>query len=191
MAAEAQHATRSREQEAVAPRFPAPPGSLAALHEHLSGRDGDAIRRPAPVVSNVHSAMDDTLCAMERVRAVFRSATSDLMEDVVNAEGIEAAKRRGLEIWMILVAAEQMLDALESPFVLAARALPDSPEIESRVADGMTLESALKKLNWDDGDLLVVGSSRVAAPRRIFLGSTAARILAGVDVPVIVVPRDE
>ncbi len=28
------------------------------------------------------------------------------------------------------------------------------------------------------------------APRRIFLGSTAARILAVVDVPVIVVPRD-
>jgi nucleotide-binding universal stress UspA family protein len=53
----------------------------------------------------------------------------------------------------------------------------------------------LKKLNWDDGDLLVVASSRFAAPRRaaprrIFLGSTAARILAGVDVPVIVVPRD-
>ena len=55
----------------------------------------------------------------------------------------------------------------------------------------MTLESALKKLKWDDGDLLVVGSSRFAAPSRIFLGSTAARILAGVDVPVIVVPRDD
>ena len=53
----------------------------------------------------------------------------------------------------------------------------------------MTLESALKKLRWDDGSLLVVGSSRFAAPRRIFLGSTAARILAGVDVPVIVIPK--
>ena len=45
-----------------------------------------------------------------------------------------------------------------------------------------------EKLPWDDGDLLVVGSSRFAAPRRIFLGSTAARILAGVDVPVVVIP---
>ena len=81
--------------------------------------------------------------------------------------------------------------AAEENLVVAARALPDAPEIESLVADGMTLESALKKLNWDDGDLLVVGSSRFAAPRRIFLGSTAARILAGVDVPVIVVPRAE
>ena len=79
--------------------------------------------------------------------------------------------------------------AAEENLAVAARALPDAPEIESLVADGMTLESALKKLRWADGDLLVVGSSRFAAPRRIFLGSTAARILAGVDVPVIVVPK--
>ena len=74
---------------------------------------------------------------------------------------------------------------------VAARALPDSPEIESLVADGVTLESALKKLNWDDSDLLVVGSSRFAAPKRIFLGSTASRILAGIAAPVIVIPRGE
>jgi nucleotide-binding universal stress UspA family protein len=80
--------------------------------------------------------------------------------------------------------------AAEENLAVAARALPDAPEIESLVADGMTLESALKKLRWDDGALLVVGSSRFAAPRRIFLGSTAARILAGVDVPVVVVPRE-
>ena len=88
------------------------------------------------------------------------------------------------------VRAMQREAALEN-LALAARAVPESPDISSLVADGMTLESALKKLNWEDGDLLVVGSSRFAAPRRVFLGSTAARILAGVDVPVIVVPRAE
>ncbi len=81
--------------------------------------------------------------------------------------------------------------AAEENLVRAARALPDAPEIESLVADGLTLESALKKLNWNDTDVLVVGSSRFAAPRRIFLGSTAARILAGTDAPVIVVPRGD
>ncbi|RZT18793.1 nucleotide-binding universal stress UspA family protein [Mycobacterium sp. BK558] len=118
---------------------------------------------------------------------------------------ITLASAAGLGIRMLsLVSAENLAEAgsarevrqlqvaaAEENLAVAARALPDSPEIESLVADGMTLESALKKLNWDDGDLLVVGSSRFAAPRRIFLGSTAARILAGVDVPVIVVPRDE
>lgn len=83
------------------------------------------------------------------------------------------------------------VDAAEENLVRAARALPDAPEIESLVADGLTLESALKKLNWNDTDVLVVGSSRFAAPRRIFLGSTAARILAGTDAPVIVVPRGD
>jgi nucleotide-binding universal stress UspA family protein len=81
--------------------------------------------------------------------------------------------------------------AAEENLLRAARALPDAPEIESLVADGLTLESALKKLNWNDTDVLVVGSSRFAAPRRIFLGSTAARILAGTDAPVVVVPRDD
>ncbi|PRC43150.1 universal stress protein UspA [Mycobacterium sp. ITM-2017-0098] len=118
---------------------------------------------------------------------------------------ITLASAAGLGIRMLsLVSAENLAEAgsakevralqraaAEENLVLAARALPDAPEIESLVADGMTLESALKKLNWEDGDLLVVGSSRFAAPRRLFLGSTAARILAGVDVPVIVVPRDE
>lgn len=57
-------------------------------------------------------------------------------------------------------------------------------------ADGMTLESALKKLKWEPSDVLVVGSSRFAPPRRVFLGSTAARILTGTDAPVVVIPRE-
>ena len=104
------------------------------------------------------------------------------MLSLVSAENLaEAANAREVRAAQVTAAEENLL--------AAARAVPDSPDIESLVADGMTLESALKKLKWEDGDLLVVGSSRFAAPRRIFLGSTAARILAGVDVPVIVVPR--
>lgn len=106
------------------------------------------------------------------------------MLSLVSAENLaEAASAREVR--------QLQVDAAQENLGVAARALPDAPEIESLVADGLTLESALKKLNWDDGALLVVGSSRFAAPKRIFLGSTAARILAGVDVPVIVVPKDE
>ncbi|WNG88861.1 universal stress protein [Mycobacterium sp. ITM-2016-00317] len=117
---------------------------------------------------------------------------------------IGLAGEAGLRIRMLsLVSAENLAEAgsalevralqrtaAEKNLEVAARALPDSPEIASMVADGMTLESALKKLRWEDGDLLIVGSSRFAAPRRVFLGSTAARILAGVDVPVVVVPHE-
>ncbi|KMO77165.1 universal stress protein UspA [Mycolicibacterium chubuense] len=141
----------------------------------------------------------------ERFTAVTAAVPTKPGDDNPLPFAITLASAAGLGIRMLsLVSAENFAEAgsarevrqlqvaaAEENLAVAARALPDSPEIESLVADGMTLESALKKLNWDDGDLLVVGSSRFAAPRRIFLGSTAARILAGVDVPVIVVPRDE
>jgi nucleotide-binding universal stress UspA family protein len=81
--------------------------------------------------------------------------------------------------------------AAEENLAVAARRLPDAPEMDSLVADGPTLEAALKKLTWGESDVLVVGSSRVAAPKRVFLGSTAARILAGTDAPVIVIPRGD
>ncbi len=106
------------------------------------------------------------------------------MVSLVSAENLAQAES-AREVRQIQVT------AAEENLVRAARALPDAPEIESLVADGLTLESALKKLNWNDTDVLVVGSSRFAAPRRIFLGSTAARILAGTDAPVVVVPRDD
>jgi len=86
---------------------------------------------------------------------------------------------------------QSQIEAAEQNMLLAARAVPDAPDIKSLVADGATLESALKKLNWEDTDILVVGSSRLASPRRLFLGSTAARILAGTDAPVVVVPRGQ
>ena len=38
---------------------------------------------------------------------------------------------------------------------------------------------------------IMVGSSRLSAPKRLFLGSTAAKMLRVLDVPMIVVPRDQ
>jgi len=49
----------------------------------------------------------------------------------------------------------------------------------------------VNRLEWHDGDLIMVGSSRLSAPKRLFLGSTAAKMLRVLDVPMIVVPRDQ
>ena len=54
-----------------------------------------------------------------------------------------------------------------------------------------TVEDAVNKLGWHDGDVIMVGSSRLAQPRRLFLGSTAAKMLRVLQVPMIVVPKDE
>ncbi|ORB27815.1 universal stress protein [Mycolicibacterium parafortuitum] len=152
---------------ALAPRGYAedPDDKIEALTAAIPTRPGDD--NPLPFTIRLAA-----LAAL-RVRMLSLVSAENL------AEASSAREVRGLQ----RAAAEENL-------AVAARALPDAPEIESLVADGMTLESALKKLKWDDGDLLVVGSSRFAAPKRIFLGSTASRILAGVDVPVIVVPRE-
>ncbi len=69
--------------------------------------------------------------------------------------------------------------------------LPDDVPVSSRVATGLTVEEAVNKLGWKDGDMIMVGSSRLAQPRRLFLGSTAAKMLRVLQVPMFVVPKDE
>ncbi|MGO4442533.1 universal stress protein [Mycobacterium sp. 2YAF39] len=69
--------------------------------------------------------------------------------------------------------------------------LPEGFPVESTVVDGRTVEEAVSKLAWHDGDLIMVGSSRLSAPRRLFLGSTAAKMLRVLEVPMVVVPRDQ
>lgn len=73
----------------------------------------------------------------------------------------------------------------------AKGALPEKIPVDSAIAEGVTVEEAVSKLGWRDGDLIMVGSSRLSAPRRLFLGSTAAKMLRVLDIPMVVVPRDQ
>lgn len=68
-------------------------------------------------------------------------------------------------------------------------ALPDSVQADVVVARGDSIEDAVAHLSWEPGELAVVGSSRLAQPRRLFLGSTAAKMLHELPVPMVVVPR--
>jgi nucleotide-binding universal stress UspA family protein len=80
--------------------------------------------------------------------------------------------------------AQQVLDAAKS-------SLPEGFPVTATAVEGSTVEEAVNKLEWHDGDMIVVGSSRLCAPRRLFLGSTAAKMLRVLDVPMMVVPRDQ
>lgn len=66
----------------------------------------------------------------------------------------------------------------------------DKPEIDVVVGQGRTIEDAVDGLNWKKGEILLIGSSRLAHNKSIFLGSTANRILRALPVPMIVVPRN-
>lgn len=57
------------------------------------------------------------------------------------------------------------------------------------VAKGDSIQDAVARLEWLPGEVVVVGSSRLAQPSRLFLGPTAATMLRELPVPMIVVPR--
>ena len=71
----------------------------------------------------------------------------------------------------------------------AAAKLPDT-KVTVTLAHGRNIEEAIDGIGWKSGELVVVGSSRLAENRKIFLGSTANKILRALPVPMVVVPRD-
>ena len=68
-------------------------------------------------------------------------------------------------------------------------ALPADLPVTLERATGESVEDAVAHLPWESGEVVLVGSSRLAQPRRLFLGSTAAKMLHELPVPMIVVPR--
>ena len=67
--------------------------------------------------------------------------------------------------------------------------LPDDVRVEAGVVSGRNWEEALDSLPWEEGELLVVGSSRLGPVRRVFLGSNSTKIVRSSPVPVVVIPR--
>lgn len=85
----------------------------------------------------------------------------------------------------------RIADAAHTERVLAQarEALPAGIDAEVVSATGESIEDAVAHLGWEPGEIAIVGSSRLAQPRRLFLGSTAAKMLHELPVPMIVVPR--
>lgn len=88
-------------------------------------------------------------------------------------------------------AAIRVASATAASDVLAAAKAELAARLDAEVvvARGDSIEEAVAQLDWQPGEVLLVGSSRLAQPRRLFLGSTAAKMLHEIPVPMIVVPR--
>jgi nucleotide-binding universal stress UspA family protein len=67
--------------------------------------------------------------------------------------------------------------------------VPGDVEVEAGVLGGRDWEDALDSLGWEEGEVLVVGSSRLGPVARLFLGSNSAKIVRSSPVPVLVIPR--
>ncbi|MFG6444126.1 universal stress protein [Microbacterium sp. P07] len=77
----------------------------------------------------------------------------------------------------------------EGVLTRARAALPEGLPADAVVARGDSIEDAVGGAGWDPAEIAVVGSSRLAQARRLFLGSTAAKMLHELPVPLLVVPR--
>ncbi len=64
-------------------------------------------------------------------------------------------------------------------------------EAQIDIVIGGTIDAASSQLSWQPGDLALLGSSRLAANRRLFIGPKAQRILGNLNVPIGVIPTLE
>jgi nucleotide-binding universal stress UspA family protein len=61
--------------------------------------------------------------------------------------------------------------------------------VEAGVVSGRDWEDTLDSLLWEEGEVLVVGSSRLGPVAKVFLGSNSTKIVRSSPVPVLVIPR--
>lgn len=110
----------------------------------------------------------------------------------------ESAAAQGLPLRVVsLLAQDELPDGSASlgELVAAERArvaaLVDELDLaaEVSVASGRSIDDAIAELTWMPGEVAVVGSSRLARKRRLFLGPTAQRVLRTLPVPLMVVPK--
>ncbi|TPW76952.1 universal stress protein [Schumannella sp. 10F1B-5-1] len=76
----------------------------------------------------------------------------------------------------------------ESLLAAATEVLPADIEVSTEVAAAPGVEAAVASIDWDPDEVVLLGSSRLASPKRLFLGATAAQMLRELPVPVVVVP---
>lgn len=144
---------------------------------------------------------------VERVREVTCALGQLQGADLLLSTAVRASAAAGTPLRLVsLVALDPMfgslrgddeavrqraLDHARQTLETAKHELPEGFPVEATIVDGPSVESAVNKLDWRDGDLIMVGSSRLGAPRRLFLGSTAAKMLRVLEVPMVVVPREQ
>jgi len=159
---------------------------------------------PVPVVVAPRGARHSDV---ERVREVTCAIGERQGADLLLRSAVRFSKAAGTPLRLVSLVAldptfgslrgdpdavrERALTHAQNTLESAKEALPEGVPVTSTIVDGPTVEDAVSKLDWRDGDLIMVGSSRLSAPKRLFLGSTAAKMLRVLDVPMMVVPRDQ
>ncbi len=138
----------------------------------------EAITRMTAAIGSrdgAHTLLDVAANSAARRRVPLR-LLSILALDYEDTEGHELAAKRAREH------ARSVLDE-------ACASVGRRTEVTAAVAEGETIEDAVESVSWDDGEIMLVGSSRLAQNHKIFMGTTANKILRTLPIPLVVVPR--
>ncbi|MGR6900816.1 universal stress protein [Glutamicibacter sp. BSL13] len=110
-------------------------------------------------------------------------------------QAVRSAERLGMGLRVATLVTSQEQAGEDSPVLRATRQQLDEltsglgEHVEPEVVTGASIDEAIASIGWLDGELAVFGSSRLAPPRRLFLGSKAQRMLRHLPVPMAVVPH--
>lgn len=161
-------------------------GSVASSLLHSS---------PFPVALAPDGFGEEGIPVLSRVTAFIgaRPGTKGVVETAAQAATAQGVPLRVVSLMAIDFADEgetideSLTEAIEAKISTIVAAAGARGEIE--VASGKKIEDAVQGLEWIPGEIAVVGSSRLARKHRLFLGSTAQRMLRTLPVPMLVVPR--
>ena len=73
---------------------------------------------------------------------------------------------------------------------LVAKAEAALGEASSVIGHGDSIRDAIRVVDFADDEVVMIGSSRMAQPKRLFVGHSASKIMRALKVPMIVWPRD-
>lgn len=110
-------------------------------------------------------------------------------------EAVEGVARSGMDLRLLSLLEldgpdgdDGARDRVEGLMEQTMRRLDDN-EVVFEIGQGRNIKQAIESVRWHPHSVLMVGSSRLAQGNQTFLGSTAARMLRHLPVPMIVVPR--
>ncbi|MBF4511892.1 universal stress protein [Plantibacter sp. VKM Ac-2885] len=161
---------------AVVPVALAPVGSRDLLDAQPTGGTVSRITCAIGTRSGAHQLLDAAIVVAKNAVIPLRLVSLVALDQPEGAEHPEATARAESH------AAEVLAYATEH--------LPKDIDVTTEIASGTRIEDAVSHLEWKPAEIVLVGSSRLATPKHLFLGSTAAKMLRELPVPMVVVPRD-
>lgn len=155
------------------------PVPLALAPRGMRHRKIDRIRRITACVGNIEGTthlLDSTVALARKMNADLRILSLLELPKVAPTDAEALSHEEAEKV------CQENLDYLK-------KRLPDDIQVTTELAKGSSIPEAVERADWREDEICLIGSARMAAPSRLFLGSVANKILRAVPVPLVVIPR--